>query len=280
MRKVVMNGIGIAGCGRVGSAWLSRLHDAGIPARGFDVKPPECFGSLAHAMTDDPADFVQGLHTLIVGARGILELEALLFDAQNFARIAPELDTIVICATLPPRFTRALRGRIAPRIALVDAPYTGNLRAAQRGALAFLLGGPAEAVAAVEPLLDPLAASMQRMGSFGSAMAAKVMKDFVAASSTAMTRLALDWAQAQGIEERRLLDVIETAVGRNMLVGGADLPDATAPLPPESAVEAAVMAALVKDVESALDTALAGASLTPPQAMRQVFHSVRGRALH
>jgi len=275
-----MKGIGIAGLGRIGGVWLTRLHETGIPARGFDVKPPENFGSLAHAMTDDPVVFAEGLTTLIVGAKGILELEALLFDAQNFARRAPELETIVICATLPPRFTRALRGRIAAHIALIDAPFSGNLRLAQRGALSFLIGGPAEAVGAIEPLLDPMAVSTQRMGGFGSAMAAKVMKDFVAASSTAMTRLALDWAQAQGIEERRLLDVIEGAVGRNLLATGADLPDATTLPAPEGGAEAAVMAALVKEVESALDTALAGASLTPPQAMRTVFHTVRGRALH
>lgn len=261
-------------------AWVARLNAADVVVRGYDVKRPESFGELAHLMTDDATAFMAGLTTLLLCARDIADSEELLFEHQVFAKRAPDLQVIVICATLPPRYVRALRGRIAPHIALVDAPFTGSIRAAQQGALSVLLGGPADAVAAVEPIFGPLAASCERMGGFGSAMAAKVMKDFLAASSTAMTRMALDWAQAQGIEERRLLGLIEETMGRNALTSGSDLPDTTFLPPPDVPGEAAVMAALVKEVESALDAALTGASLTPPSAIAGVRQLLRGRALH
>lgn len=271
----MMKGIGLAGNTRLASAWLALWKAEGIAARVFDPRA-HATGTDSRAITHDADIFRAGLRTLFVLTDDLLECEDILLDGPAFARTAPDLETIVIAATLPPRFVKALRGRIRPHITLIDAPWSGTMRMAQRGALTMLLGGPSDAVAALVPLLAPLSTSTERMGSFGSAMAAKVMKDFLAASSTAMTRLALDWAQAQGIEERRLLSIIEG--GRSNLAGGADLPDQCLQIGPQ--VSEGVMAALVKEVECAFDAALTGASLTPPNAIRQVLAVARGRALH
>jgi hypothetical protein len=103
-------------------------------------------------------------------------------------------------------------------------------------------------------------------------MAAKVMNDFLAASSNAMTRIALDWAEAQGIDEARLLDVAgETLPG----LTGAGLDAADHGQGGDDCV-----IALVREVEIALDNALAGAHLTPPRALEDVFRGLRQRHLH
>ncbi len=271
----MMKGLGLAGNMRLATAWLGLWRDEGIHARAYHPRAL-AVGAEGHAVTHDADSFRRGLRTLFVCTDDLLECEEILLDGPAFAKTAPDLETIVIAATLPPRFVKALRGRIKAHITLIDAPWSGTMRMAQRGALTMLLGGPGDVVAALEPVLAPLATSTERMGGFGSAMAAKVMKDFLAASSTAMTRLALDWAQAQGIEERRLLNVIDG--GRNQLAGGADLPDQSTQIVPQ--LSEGVMAALVKEVECAFDAALTGASLTPPNAIRQVLTAARGRALH
>lgn len=49
------------------------------------------------------------------------------------------------------------------------------------------------------------------MGGFGAGMAAKVLNNLLAASSTVFTRLALDWADDLGIEKTRLLNLIHTS---------------------------------------------------------------------
>jgi 3-hydroxyisobutyrate dehydrogenase len=271
----MVQGIGVAGNMRIASAWIRLWNEEGIRARAFDPRGIAASASGGTA-TQDADSFRNGLNTLFVCTDDLLECENLLIDGPAFARTAPDLDTIVIAATLPPRFVKALRGRIRPQITLIDAPWSGTMRMAQRGALTMLLGGPSDAVIALTPLLAPLTAATERMGAFGSAMAAKVMKDFLAASSTAMTRLALDWAQAQGIEERRLLNVIEAA--RGSIASGADLPDHNPQIMPQ--LSEGVMAALVKEVECAFDAALTGASLTPPGALRHVVTAARGRSLH
>lgn len=251
-----MSGLGIAGSGRAARAFLARLRATGL--------------APCPAAEDLP-----GLKTLLLAPRDIGDCEALLFEVEGFARNAPALQTIVLLATLSPRYVRALRGRIRAEIALVDAPFSGSIRAAEQGALTFFVGGRREDVDRLAPVFDRLGAKAIRMGGFGAAMAAKVMNDFLAASSNAMTRIALDWAEAQGIDEARLLDVAGETLG-GLAAPGHDTGD-HAPAAPGSDE---CVTALVREVEIALDTALAGAHLTPPRALEDVFRGLRQRHLH
>lgn len=265
-----MRNLGIAGSGRAGRPFLDHLRKAGIAARGYGAAlGPDTGDTTAEA-------FATGLDTLLLLPRDIAEAEALLFEAEAFARTAPGLSRIAVSATLSPRYVRALRGRIAPRIALVDAPFTGGPRAVDEARVSFFLGGSVEEVRSVAPIFDRLGRSAIRMGGFGTAMAAKVMNDFLAASSNAMTRIALDWAEAQGIDEARMVE----------LTGGmfAQTPSALCHeiiefMQPGSGGETSV-STLVRDVESALDTALASAHLTPPGAFETLFGSMKSRAIH
>ncbi len=261
-------GIGIAGSGRLARPFLSRLKEAGIAAAGLAVA-----GSDGQPPADTSA---AGLRTLILVPRDIAESEALLFATEGFARAVPTLETIVIAATLSPRYVRALRGRIDARIALVDAPSSGTMRRAEEGRLCFHLGGDPEAIARLRPIFDILGNKAVRMGGFGAAMAAKVLTDLLTASSTALTRIALDWAAAQGIDEAQMLDLTEASLGPPLLTPCCDLTDTRRAGPGDDDG----VATLVESVEAALDAALKGAHLTPPLAMHGPFGSPRSRALH
>lgn len=239
-----------------------------MPAASFGLPPTAAAADGPPA--DDSAGFAAGLRTLILVPRDIGEAEVLLFERHALAR-APGLKTLVIAATLSPRYVRALRGRIAGSVALVDAPFSGTPRAAEEGRLSFFLGGPKDEIAHLAPLFDHLGRQVMRMGGFGTAMAAKVMNDYLAASSNAMTRLALDWAEAQGIDEARLLDMSGNVLA-GLTMPGYDLMDASS--------DDDSVSALVRDVESALDTALTGAHLTPPRSMEQIFRGMKARPLH
>lgn len=262
--------LGIAGSSRLSVPALRRLREAGFDARGF----------LPSSAAEDPgsaeAEFLHGLGTLIVMAADIAETEDLLFEASALATRAPSLETIIICGTLTPRYVRALRHRVAKRIALVDAPAVGSARQAAEGRMTFLVGGTVEAVEAITPILHALGSTVGRMGGLGAGTSAKVLRDFLSASSSAMTRLALDWAEAQGLDEPKLLDMLEATPARSMVAAEFDAAEFAIDAP---ASDETVMA-LVRDVEGALDAALSDAHLTPPAAIRDAFRNLRSRALH
>ena len=266
-----MEGIGIAGSGRIARSFATRLSDAGISAATFGLGTPEGGGDRTQRAAQR---FTSGLGTLILVPADIAETEALLFEEQAFARNAKSLRAIVIAATLSPRYVRALRGRIDARITLIDAPVIGTGRAAEEGRLTMFLGGPLDVIQSLKPVFDLLTRKTVRMGGFGSAMAAKVMNDFLAATNNAVTRIALDWAEAQGIDEARIVEM----AGRGG--EGSEAPEDAPTFCPIGQQTEDSINHLVHEVEHAFDTALAGAHLTPPRAFETVMRSVKARHLH
>jgi 3-hydroxyisobutyrate dehydrogenase len=257
--------LGIAGSNPAAASFLIRLRNAGVEPRVFSPCPGEETG----------AQDLASLRVLILMPNDILESEALLFETAAFARKAPDLETIILSATLSPRYVRALRARISKKIALIDAPVVGSLRQVETEQPTLLLGGAPEAIAKLKPIFDILARSCTVMGGFGTAMAAKALQDCLAAATSAMTRSAVDWAEAQGIEEARLTELLEVTFGRHMPCARDPAALITKALPGDNAG-----AVLVRNVEAALDTALAGVHLNPPRNFEQAIATIRARLLH
>jgi len=233
--------IGVAGCGRMGMGMLRNLKKAGFDARGFDVLPLGGVGI-------DISDFTKDLTTLITVVRDITETDALLFDEQAVVTNAPALKRIVISSTLSPKYVKALRSRIPTHITLIDAPMSGAQVKADAGTLTFMTGGPTDQIAS---LLGAMGENVHHMGDFGAGMTAKVLNNLLAASNTAMTRLVLEWADAEGVDETKLLALINTASGQNWLASGfEEIEFAREGYDPTNSI-----GILFKDVASALDIA-------------------------
>lgn len=262
--------IGIAGCGRMGGPMLAALCHAGFDAQGYDIRPEAEFPGLP--VTNDADAFAASLKTLITVVRDAIQTDEVLFTDQGFVD-APHLDTIVICSTLSPRYTRGLRAQIPGHIALVDAPMSGAAIAAKEARLSFMLGGEVTDLDRLHPLFSAMGAHFHRMGRFGDGMAAKVLNNLLAASNTAMTRMILDWADAQGIGEQKLLRLIATSSGQNWFASGFDeIEFARDGHAPDNTI-----GILVKDIDAALDAAPDGADLTLAKTIQQAIAALRPR---
>ena len=257
--------IGIAGCGRMGRPMLGQLLQAGFDARGFDIV-------AGRGDDHNISEFAEGLTTLITVVRDTDETDEVLFGAQNLVS-CPSLRTIIISSTLSPKYVTALRQRVPNHIALIDAPMSGAQVKAAAGTLSFMIGGAQENIAAHMPLFETLGQDFYIMGEFGAGMAAKVLNNLLAASHTAMTRTILDWADAAGIDETRLLDLIHTSSGQNWLASGFnDIEFARDGYGDDNTI-----GILVKDVTAGLDMAPAGADTTLPKTVQAVLSKLTPR---
>jgi len=241
--------IGVAGCGRMGFGMLANLRKAGLHAKGFDVRP------LDGIETDINA-FAQDLTTVFTVVRDTIETDALLFDIQRLVRKADKLQRIVISSTLSPKYVKGLRARVPDAITLIDAPMSGAQVKADAGTLTFMTGG---ATAEIMPALQAMGREIHDMGAFGAGMTAKVLNNLLAASSTAMTRLVLDWADAEGVDEEKLLALIGTASGQNWLASSFDEIEFAR----DGYTSDNSIGILFKDVASALDIAPNGKTELP-----------------
>lgn len=249
---------------------LAALCRAGFDARGFDIRPTDQLPGLP--VTNDPATFAKGLKTLITVVRDADQTDAVLFGPHCFAN-TQGLETIIVSSTLSPRYTRALRSRVADHIALIDAPMSGAAIAAEQARLSFMLGGAVADLDRLHPIFAAMGQHFHRMGAFGDGMAAKVLNNLLAASNTAMTRLVLEWATTQGIDEERLLDLIKTSSGQNWFASGFNSIEFSRDgYDPENTI-----GILVKDVAAALDAAPDDADLTLPLTVQAAIKSLRPR---
>ena len=113
-----------------------------------------------------------------------------------------------------------------------------------------------------------------KLGPYGSGMQAKVLNNLLAASSTAMTRLVLDWAEAAGLDEDALLALIHTSSGQNWFASNFnDIEFAR-----DGYAQDNTIGILVKDVESALDAAPNGADLDLPRLIQSAIRNLRLRS--
>ncbi|MEL6451758.1 MAG: NAD(P)-binding domain-containing protein [Pseudomonadota bacterium] len=251
--------IGLAGCGRMGAPMLAGLLDAGAQAMGFDVEDKD-----HPRITTNVMAFAPRLDTLVSVVRDAAQTDALLFGAQNLVQTAPHLSRIFLCSTLSPRYVQDLRTRVPAHITLIDAPMSGAQVAAENRRLSFMLGGVQSDIDEALPLLGAMGKYFHHMGPYGAGMQAKVLNNLLAASHTAMTRLVLDWAEATGLDQDRLLGLIATSSGQNWLASGFDeIEFAQAGYAPDNSI-----GILVKDVAAALDAAPAGARTDLPKLIQ------------
>ena len=254
--------IGVAGCGRMGAGMLANLQTSDFDARGFDIRP-------VSGVSNDIAAFCSGLTTLITVVRDADETDALLFTEQAVISQTQTLQTIIICSTLSPNYVKGLRAQVPDNITLIDAPMSGAKVKSDAGTLTFMVGGEPTAIM---PLLRAMGAEIHPMGGYGAGMTAKVLNNLLAASHTAMTRLVLDWADAAGVDEEKLLSLISTASGQNWLASGFDdIEFARDGYAPDNTI-----GILVKDVAAALDTAN-GADTTLPRAVQAAVRNLKPR---
>lgn len=251
---------GIAGSGPFAATFLARLQ-----AGGVDIRPVE-------ELARNQRDGLQQLSTLLMVPRDLLELEDILIGPEGLARQLPIRSRIVIAADLPPRFVRALRARIPRHVALVDAPFIGSQQDARDGRLTFLLGGDPDPVAALSPLLSKLSFRTIHTGEFGTASSAKVVNDFLSAASSALTRVALEWAELQSLDMEAALDLVREALSPSA-EKSAD-PARTGRVGADSA------ASMTASIETAFDEALAEVHLTPSRRQKRPVAMIRPRAIH
>ncbi len=266
-----MSKIGLAGCGRMGLPMLLAMRSSGLDAIGFDVKDPAEFDDNPAALNLNPVKFAAPLTVLFTVVRDIPQTNALLFNTQALLTHAPLLSHLVICSTLSPNYIHELRSKIPAHITLIDAPMSGAATAAQEKRLSFMIGGDDAEIAPVLPMINAMAGSIHHMGPLGAGMSAKVLNNLVAASSTATTRLALDWAAEFGLDQQKLLDLMHTSSGQTWFGSGFDKIEFAR----DGFATDNTIGILKKDVQSALDAAPIGADTTLPLALIDAIQALK-----
>ena len=131
--------------------------------------------------------------------------------ADEWASTAATGSVLVDLSTNSPEVVRELGARLsATGHHLVEAPLTGGAIGAQNRMLSFMVGGDDDAVARVQPVLEPLGRAFAHLGPLGLGNTMKLVNSLIAFTTTWVSLEGLSLAAKSGIPVQRAVEALRT----------------------------------------------------------------------
>jgi putative dehydrogenase len=204
--------VGLVGIGLMGQALTERLLLAGFGVLGFDIDPAkgawlaERGGQAAASI----ADVARQAHPIMIAVFSTDQVEEVVER-----EIAPALDgkrnPILLCtSTCDPDRIAALGERLAARgIRFLELPVSGTSEQVRRREGVGLIGGDADLVPEVAPILDAVLASRFHIGRVGDGGRAKLAVNLILGLNRLALAEGLVFAERLGLDPAAFLKVAQ-----------------------------------------------------------------------
>jgi 3-hydroxyisobutyrate dehydrogenase len=207
--------IAVVGLGNMGRPMAASLTRAGYAVTGYDLSAAarERFTQAGGRASADMAGAVARAAVVIA----LLPAGQAVRAAVNEMRPHLSSGTIVIdMSSSAPLGTRALGGELKTAgIPFIDAPVSGGVKRAIDATLAIMVGGDADIITRVEPVLAAMGKDIFRTGPLGSGHAMKALNNYVSAAGLTAAVEALVVGQKFGLDPKVMTDVLNASSGRN-----------------------------------------------------------------
>ncbi len=197
--------IGFLGLGLMGRLMAANLQKAGFELQSFDINGKGNCRSAREAATG--ADV---LITMVPDGKAVRK--AVLAALPGLAAGCVVIDM----SSSDPSDTKKLNEILKKKnIHLLDAPVSGAKAKAADGTLALMVGGNAELLERVRPVLSKMGTQIFHTGALGSGHATKALNNYLGAAGTIAGFEALLVGEKFGLDPKVLIDVINASTGKN-----------------------------------------------------------------
>ena len=250
--------IGFIGLGNMGGGMAANLVKAGHDVRAFDLaeaalakaKASGCriAGSAAEAVAE--AEFVVTMLPAGCHVREVYEGE--LFPAVPASALLLDCSTIDVATAKAVGEAARVKG-----LAMVDAPVSGGIAAANGGTLTFMVGGANEHFARAEPILGAMGKTVIHAGNSGAGQAAKICNNMILGATMVATCEAFLLAQKLGLDPQTFFDIASRASGQSWsMTSYCPLPGVGPETPADKGYQGGFASALMlKDLKLAMGAA-------------------------
>jgi len=211
---------GVIGLGVIGHGLATSLVERGVPLTVCDVRPEATapFREGAH-VADTPAALAGRSDVVLVVVFDDAQVRAVLQGTDGVFAGASPGTAVVVISTVHRETVLELRDEgVRHGVTVVDCGVTGGKVAAAEGELVCMVGGTAEEVDQVRPVLDAISSLVLHMGPPGTGLAAKLARNMISYGSWLAALEAQELAEAAGID---LLKLGDAARESDKWVGGA-----------------------------------------------------------
>jgi 3-hydroxyisobutyrate dehydrogenase len=253
-----MSRIAFIGLGNMGGGMAANLAKAGHAVRAFDLAEAALAraevagctraGSLIEAVRD--ADVVV---TMLPAGAHVREVYG-----HELLGAVPGDALLIDCSTIDIASAKAVIATAAGKgLAMVDAPVSGGIAAANAGTLTFMVGGEATAFARAQPILAQMGKTVIHAGAAGAGQAAKICNNMLLGATMVATCEAFLLAEKLGLDLQTFYDISSKASGQSWsMTSYCPVPGVGPETPADRGYEGGFAAALMlKDLKLAVEAA-------------------------
>lgn len=250
--------IAFIGLGNMGGGMAANLVKAGHEVHAFDLSEE----ALTRAKDNGCATYTS-VHEAVQGAEAVVSMlpnGAIVHSVYSADVIgqAPVGALLLDCSTIDVDTARKVAAAAeAGGYAMVDAPVSGGIAAANGGTLTFMVGGTSEAFARAEPILAAMGKAVIHAGASGAGQAAKICNNMILGATMIATCEAFALAEKLGLDLQTFYDISSKASGQSWsMTSYCPVPGVGPQSPADNGYQGGFAAALMlKDLKLALEAA-------------------------
>jgi 3-hydroxyisobutyrate dehydrogenase-like beta-hydroxyacid dehydrogenase len=210
--------VGFIGVGVMGGHMARHIMEAGYSLYVNDIRKQVAQPLLdkGAVWVDSPKAVTRQCQVILSSLPGPPEVEAVVFGENGLLAGWKKGDIYVDTSTNSPTTMRQVAEKARSiGVEVLDAPVTGGVPAAEAGALNFLVGGKAETLEKVRPILQATAKNIFHVGDNGCGDIAKIVNNMAAFAAFAVDAEAFTLGVKLGIDPATLLKVVMESTGYN-----------------------------------------------------------------
>ncbi len=209
--------LAFVGLGNMGLPMALNLVKAGHTVRAFDLNE----AAVAKAV-EGGAENAASITHAVDGAAAVVSMlpagrhvEAVYTQADGLFESAAQGTLMIDCSTIDVETARRVNAAARDKgMAMVDAPVSGGIMAAEAGSLTFMVGGAQDAFSRARPLLEAMGKTIVHAGDAGTGQAAKICNNMLLGISMIGVAEAFVLAEKLGLDWQKLFDISSKASGQ------------------------------------------------------------------
>ena len=258
--------IAFIGLGNMGGGMAANLVKAGHEVRAFDLaeaalKNAEAAGCVPSTSIREAVAGADAVITMLPNGKIIADVYA-----GDVIGPAPADALLLDCSTIDVATAKHVAKQAeAAGYAMVDAPVSGGIAAANAGTLTFMVGGSDAAFARAEPILAAMGKAVIHAGAAGAGQAAKICNNMILGAQMISTCEAFMLAQKLGLDAQVFYDIASKASGQSWsMTSYCPVPGVGPNSPADNDYQGGFATALMlKDLKLAMDAAASVGAQTP-----------------
>ncbi|SDC24777.1 3-hydroxyisobutyrate dehydrogenase [Cupriavidus sp. YR651] len=216
-----MTTVAFIGLGAMGAPMVGHLIAAGHTVRAFvrRAEAADAARKLGAEPFFTPAEAARGAAVVFTNVTSSDDVREVLLGKDGVAEGAAPGTICVDHSTISPIVTREIATALAARgIEALDCPVSGGTMGAQAGTLTIMVGGKAENLETVRPLLEVLGKTITHIGDHGAGQVAKLCNQIAQVVNIEGIAEAMRFAGAQGVDTAKVFQAMSTGLAASRML--------------------------------------------------------------